>query len=178
MKKIRAALDHSTNPRIQKTELIVRPHPAHYKIYNGIEGGGITIVPKQSTLPSTDQALQLFYDSAYYAVATIGINTSGMIDAILAGKPGMAYLTPEYAKTQSETEHFKYLIRSKAIDIVRSDEEFLKAYRALLDGADPRAEERKNFITDYIRPNGIGRSAGNSAADEIEGLIKNRKSNT
>lgn len=170
VKKIRAALDRSPNPRMRETELIVRPHPAHFKIYDGIEGGGITIVPKQSSLPSTDKALQLFYDSAYYSVATIGINTSGMIDAILAGKPGMAYLTPEYAKTQSETEHFKYLVRSDAIDIVHSDEEFLKTYQAFLDGADPKAEKRKQFIADYIRPHGPERSAGSVAAEEIETL--------
>lgn len=171
VEKLRASLDHSPDERLRNTQILLRPHPAHVKIYEHISHEKIRIVPKEGSLPNTKDSLQLFYDSLYYAEATVGINTSGMIDAVIAGKPGMTVLTPEYHLTQEEAMHFQYLMDGDVLEVLRSPEEFPAAVLRILHGHDGHKDERRKFIETFIRPRGIATSAGEIAAQRIEELV-------
>lgn len=171
VEKLRESLDSASDERLRKTQLLVRPHPAHAAIYERLSHERIKIVPEKGSPPNSEESLQLFYDSLYYAEATIGVNTSGMIDAAIAGKPGMAILTREYALTQSEAVHFQYLIEGDVLEILHAPEEFPAAISRILAGHDAHKDQRKRFIGSFIRPNGILTTAGEIAAQRIEKLI-------
>ena len=45
----------------------------------------------------------------YHASATVGLNTSAMIEAAIVGRPVHTILVPEFQHSQEGTLHFRYL---------------------------------------------------------------------
>ena len=170
---IRSSLDRASDPKIQKTQIIVRPHPANFRCYERLNLPDVIIVPKNGSLPSSSEGLNLFYDSIMNSVCTIvGVDTSGIIDTMIAGAPGVAILTDEYRAKQSDAAHFRQIIDADALEFIKSPEEFPAILTSFLDGRDTKKEKRMAFITRYIRPQGRKRAAGDIVAEEIEKLIQ------
>lgn len=171
---LRKALDASNDVRLQRMQIIVRPHPSNDHIYERLKGlRDVAIIPEQGTLPDSDATLQLFYDALYHSIAAIdGANTSAIIDSIITGKPGIAILTDTYSKTQRETKHFNQLTGASALYLAQGVHEVPSLIKDLLDGKDQLKENRLAFIRRYVRPRGLDREAGEWAADEVEALIK------
>ena len=166
VERLHAALQNSTDGRLKRIQFLVRPHPANYLNYTEIKRRDIAVAPK-GTLPKSDEAMQTFYDTLYYAVAAIGINTSSMLMAIIAGKPVLTILTDTYRKTQEETQHFRQLLEHDALEAARDEGEFVHAAVRLLGGNDFRKEQRRRFIEKFVRPRGLAVVAGDIAAQEI-----------
>ncbi len=170
VEEIRGAFDK--DPLLKKAQIIIRPYPANKKIYKRLNLHSTIILPKEGGLPSSKETLNLFLDTLYFSVCTVGINTSGMIDAIIAGKPGMVFMPEKYKSSQMETKHFQHIFNSGALEGVKDGSECAAAIRHLIGGRDERKENRIAFIEHFIRPNGLRTSAGECAAKEIENLIK------
>ena len=168
IKSLRNALDQSSDQRMQRMQIVMRPHPANSRIYQGFEQNGIILVPKLGETPDGSEALQLFYDSLFYATAAVGVNTSAMIDAIILDKPVIAFLSPQYRETQSQTQHFQQLLRYDVVERAITAEECVKQIQALDDGADTRKEKRLIFVQEFIRPRGREKAVAEIIADEIE----------
>ncbi|MDP3795028.1 MAG: hypothetical protein Q8R13_03820, partial [bacterium] len=86
-------------------------------------------------------------------------------------KPVVSPLLDRYVTTQKKAEHFRLLAENQALEIVRSDEDMCRVLAALLDGRDGRRELRRRFIEKFIRPYGIGVSAGERVVAELEELV-------
>ena len=168
--ELRRALDQ--DPACIEIPLVVRPHPANTKIFEGFSMDGVYIVPRATTLPSIDSALQLSYDTMYHASALVGINTSAMIEALIVGKPVIAFLAPRYLGTQSETQHFRQLLAADAVERAENPLEFVEIVKRILAGGDMQREKRRRFVERFIRPLGWTRSAGDAAADVIEAACR------
>lgn len=171
IKELLDEFNRSQDNRIRNIQIIMRPHPAHSKIYQEMDIPGVKIVPKTGALPDLPESLQLFYDSLYHSVCAVGVNTSAMLEVVIAGKPVVALLRDEYKETQSEAQHFKVMKDSGALYLTKL-EEFSKLFGGFMDGVDPKKDTRLNFVKKYIRPRGLGISAGESAVLEIEKLCK------
>ena len=170
---LRAALDHSPDARMRRMQIIVRPHPANWRIYEKISLPGVVILPKEGTLPDGPAALQLFYDTLHHAIAAIdGANTSAIIDSIIAGRPGVAILTEKYRHTQVETKHFNQLVTADALYCARGAGEVPDVLGRLLQGMDEKKEKRTAFVERFICPCGLEISAGEAAARELEKLLQ------
>ncbi|HEY5412045.1 MAG TPA: hypothetical protein VIJ94_15090, partial [Caulobacteraceae bacterium] len=109
VEKLRRFLGASQNPELRGCQLLIRPHPANARIYEGLSGEGVCVFPKGGELPETRDGFGQMRASFLHAEAAIGINTSGMIDAVLAGLPTFSMRIARYAHTQSEAKHFRYL---------------------------------------------------------------------
>lgn len=166
------ALRASSDTSLQKTQLVLRPHPMNYKYYRDFNLERTAIVPKEGAIPDTAEARQLFFDTVFHAVAVIGVNTSAMLEAAILGKPIISFIAERYNKTQSEAAHFRALLGAGAMELVRTPEEFAEVVAKLLLGIDDFKNARENFVRDFIRPQGLEKSSGEAAADEIERLIK------
>lgn len=173
---LRDALDASSDARVRKTQLVVRPHPSskNSEFYKNFRKPGVFILFGRGGLTDTDAWLRFFYDTLYYSVAAAGMNTSAMIDAIIADKPVIGVITEKYRQTQVETKHFQQLLGANALELVHTPAEFAETVRKLLDGGDRRRIERQEFIKKFIRPLGLEKSAGELAAEEIEKLVKTK----
>lgn len=168
--ELKDALEKSSDKTIRQTQIIIRPHPSNFTPYEQYKRDGVVVYPPKGSLPSSDAARQLFYTTLAYSVASVGINTSGMIDAIIADKPVIALVTDTYAKTQSESQHFGHLVKEKAIYQIKQVKEAPALIGRLMKKDDALSGSRLAFVKKMIRPRGLNRSAGAFAADEIEAL--------
>lgn len=168
---LRASLDSARDERLRHSQIIIRPHPANSDIYDKLKLKDVSLIPKKGTLPDTDESMQTFHDSLAHSLTVFNINTSAMIEAIIAGKPLIALVTEQYKDAQLDMEYFRQLIATDAAAMAYSPEEAVEMTAQILAGNDTRAEKRKNFVSQFIRPNDPEKSAGECAAEEIERLV-------
>ena len=170
------ALRGHPDPKVSSAQLLVRPHPANAKNYLRLDGlEGLAVWPKTGTLPESDEAQLDFVNSALHAVASMGINTSGMIDTIILGRPCIALVVDQYAKTQNEAVHFGHLYRSGAMDIAKGSAACVHAMASLLSGIDTKSAERAAFVKAFVRPWGLQHAAGDLGAMALERLGEHKK---
>ncbi|MGH2980538.1 MAG: hypothetical protein ACRDKV_00655, partial [Solirubrobacterales bacterium] len=145
----------------------VRPHPANAEVYGGLEEPNVVVWPKAGRLPDSESSRQEFGATLNHAVAAIGINTSGMIDAVIADRPCVALLVPEYDETQRDAVHFKYLVQASTLELANGPSACAGLLLALLQGADSTRDARRRFVEAFVRPRALGVPAGALAAQAI-----------
>lgn len=175
IRELRKSLDNSSDQVLRELQIVVRPHPSNAEIYKNFSLSGAVLAPKGRATP--DEELQLSFDTYYHAVAAVGIFTSAMMEAQIMGKPVIVILSDQYKKTQLEAHHFQDFIRGDSLELVNNLGEFQIKIKEILAGKDTRKEKRKNFVVNYIRPLGIGKSAGMAAVEEIEKLASRKNVN-
>lgn len=173
IRKLRGALDQAEDPAMREVSLVVRPHPGNFKIYANLALPKTWLIPREGVLPNMPEAVSCFYDTLHHAAAAVvGVNTSSVIETVIADKPVVTLLTDEYRKTQIETQHFQQLVETDALAQASTPEEGVLLLKQLIAGHDRWREKRAAFIKKYIRPFGRDRVAGEAAADEIEMLVQ------
>ncbi len=172
VRELKKALAVSKDKKAQKIQIVVRPHPANYEIYKNFKEEGVVLIPKEGELPSDDRALQLFYETLHHSFATIGVNTSAMIDSIIAGLPGIALLTEKYKSTQVDTEHFSQLLGEGVMEVVGKLEELPSVLVNIMNGEDVKKSKRAAFVKKFVRPRGLKMAAGDVVVGEVEELVK------
>lgn len=163
-------LENSQSERLQETQVLVRPHPANADVYSRISRPDIRVWPERGALPSSAEEFTHMRNTFLHANAAVGINTSAMIDSILAGLPTFSVRLDHYVDTQANTPHFRYLEETDALCCVSSLPHFSEELRTLLDGRDARVKERRDFAQRFARPRGLDRPAGDVIAEAIIGL--------
>jgi hypothetical protein len=156
------------DPALRETGLLIRPHPANAKVYEGLAGHQVAVWPKEGALPESTESLQDFYNTLVHCAVTIGINTSGMIDALIVGKPCVTIMTERYRSTQLQAVHFRHLLHADVLEVAHSVEDGVGAIERLRNGIELKREQRRRFVEEFIRPRGIERPAGEIAAQAIK----------
>lgn len=170
------AMRKHPDPVLASAQLLVRPHPANAKNYSRLEGSeGLAIWPKTGTLPESDEAQSDFINSVRHAVAAMGINTSGMMDNIILGRPCIALMTERYVKTQDKAVHFGHLYKSGSLEIARDGASCADLLSGLLDGHDEKGGVRDAFVQQFFRPYGLAHSAGKLGAMALESLAQKKQ---
>lgn len=168
IRELREAFDRSSDARLRRTEIVVRPHPANARRYGTLSLPGVSVMPKGGALPDTADAFQLSLDSYTHATAAVGVFTSAMMEAMIVGKPVVVVKSDVYRETQEDAQHFKDFVASGGQEVIQSADAAAEAVSRLMDGVDTHAAARTTFVKTIIRPNGLTRPAGAIAADEIE----------
>lgn len=167
--KLQEALLASSDKRLRHAQIVVRPHPLNNSYYRKFRLKNVKVAPNKG-FPLTVEDRNDYIGLLRICDAVVGVNTSGMIDAIVADKPVMSIILSKYEKTQTQALHFKYLMDSNVLLPVFSVEDFPKQLVKILDGEDSSREQRKLFLKRMIRPCGIDKSAGAGAAWAILGI--------
>ena len=165
VEKLLRFLRSSGNQQLRGCQLLVRPHPANAKIYQKLSGDGVCVFPKDGELPETREGFAQMRASFHHAAAALGINTSGMVDSVLAGLPTCSVRLPRYAQTQSEAVHFRYLEEDDALYLCDDLTGFCETMIGLFGGQDPKAAGRAAFARKFARPQGLERAAGDIIAE-------------
>lgn len=169
--KLISAVANHKNPDINTLQFIIRPHPANADHYGNVNWGNATVLwPRKAALPDSKDAVRTFYNTLLHSIGTVGINTTGMIDAVVADKPSATIFVDRYKKSQVEAPHFQHLFGSGALERVHNGEEFTEFVERILQGRDNAQEQRRKFVTTFVRSRGLCRSAGSVAAMAIEML--------
>ena len=152
------------DPQVRRIQILVRPHPSNVEICSAIQDEGVQVWPKGRTMMGTVDFWQDFYNSMKYSFGTVGINTTGMIDAVINDRPGAAIMSERYRLTQMQSMHFCQLLKANVLEIAESAPACVEVLRDMLVGIDRKKAERSRFIHDFVRPHGLARPAGYYAA--------------
>lgn len=165
-----------THPKesIQNVGMLARPHPVNAKHYYRLTGDHLVVWPKDGALPESHDSQRDFYNALRHCEFTIGINTSGMIDAIILGKPCLTVMTDQYQLTQEKAVHFRQLLQADVLDVNHSPEDAIDSMVRLLDGEDRHFDQRQQFVKKFVRPHGLDIAAGDVAAQAIELIARGR----
>jgi hypothetical protein len=155
------------SPEVQKLQILVRPHPSNVEICSAIEEEGMQVWPKGRKMIGTEEFWQDFYNSLKYCTGTVGINTTGMIDAVINDRPGVTIMSARYRLTQMQSMHFCQLMHANVLEVANTVPACVEILREILSGVDRKKVERSQFIHDFVRPHGASRPAGYFAARAI-----------
>lgn len=163
--ELRARLD----PKVQ---ILARPHPSNAAAFKGLPSEVARVWPSEGQLPFFEEDFQDLRDSFRYSVAAIGLNTSAMVDALIADRPCVCLLLPAHDITQSQALHFRELLDSGALFVEPSVEEGVRCVEELLTGHDRLAGHRKDFVKDLLWPRSEDKTAGWHSARALIALGK------
>ena len=168
------AIRRNSDERLRGVSLLVRPHPQNAAQWENVDLAAefehAALWPKTGVNPIGGIARSDYFDSMYHAEAVVGVNTSGMIESGILGKPVYSVLTEEFASTQEGTLHFQHLknVEGGLLHLAGSLEEHASQLSRLL--ADGRSERQgtRQFIQAFIRPNGLDQAATPLVVEAVE----------
>jgi hypothetical protein len=172
---------HADDDAVRTAGVLVRPHPQNARQWDGIEldSPNAVIWPQGGVHPDAGEAQAGYFDSMAWSAAVVGINTSALIEAGIAGKSVYTVLDPQFAGTQAGTLHFHYLLAENggllhtATDLRAHVEQLATALR------EPDADRARvqAFVESFVRPGGLDRPAADVLAEAIgEAALANEPS--
>lgn len=171
------AMRRSGDPALAQLQVVFKPHPANLRPLPRLDAAGVPVYQRQRGRPDTADALADFRDVLHHAVAIAGINTTGMLDAVLGGRPCVALAVKKYRQTQTCTAHFRRMQESKALLVAGSVKVAVEIVGRILRGDDRTADARRRFAATYARPRGLATDAGLAAAIAIELAAQKQSAN-
>lgn len=166
----RFAADLSTCEKTRNCLLLVRPHPLNYQIWVNIEPlpENVCIYPKQGDLPDNPVSIDIYCHSIYFAKAMIGLNTSAFLEASVLDRSCIALPAMRDCYDQERFGHFRHLANGNFIHTPASLVEATNILSdMLMSGVDTKEAARRDFIKNFLRPNGMGREASAVMLDAI-----------
>jgi len=162
----------------QDIGFLIRPHPANIKQWqvapSFLELQDVTVWPRFGATPINEEAKRDYFDSLYHAEAVVGINSSGMIEAGILGKPVFTILDDDFKDTQEGTIHFRYLVSGGFLHISKNLAEhcsqLAKVTKSDSEGT-AKNSQMSHFISEFVRPLGIDELSAPRLADEIESTV-------
>jgi hypothetical protein len=166
------ALREAPDPKLRRLQVVFKPHPGgslrNVRALPRLDKAGILVWPRERGRPDTADEVHGFRDMMHHAAIVVGVNTTGMVDAILCDRPCLALTVKRYRSTQTDTTHFRRMLESNAFLVGRSVRNATTLISRTLAGDDPTAVARRRFAAIYARPRGVGAEAGEAAAIAIE----------
>ena len=169
-----AAIRASADPWVRSAGLLVRPHPQNAEQWQTVdlpaEFANVSVWPKAGMNPIGGAARHEYFDSMYHAEAVVGVNTSGMIESGIVGRPVYAVQVAEFAATQDGTLHFQHLknVDGGLLHLAGTlAEHVAQLARLPVDGEAGRQQVRR-FIQGFVRPHGLDVAATPRVVAAIE----------
>jgi hypothetical protein len=169
-----AAIRASSDPRLREAGLLVRPHPQNADQWKGVdleaEFGHVAVWPRNGVNPIGGAARSDYFDSMYHAEAVVGVNTSGMIESGIIGRPVYAVQVDEFAATQDGTLHFQHLknVDGGLLHLSSTLDAHIAQLERLPEEAEAGRGKTQRFIRAFVRPHGLDVAATPKVVDEIE----------
>lgn len=155
------------DPKTKELKILVRPYPSNAAVWENIVAENLIVWPPGGALPHTEQARYDFYDTLWYSIAVAGVNTTAFLEAAIVDRPCLTVVTPRYQRTQIESAHFQHLRDADFIEIAESFNEFAILLANILSGKDTKADNRRRFVREFIRPSGVDQPAAPIMAEAI-----------
>lgn len=145
------------NPATANCTLLVRPHPLHHKLWHNFNAPhkNIIVWPRNGELPDNPDSLRNFVNSIGNSVAVLGANTSAFLEAAIQDRPCIMLPDLDGYLEKDIFGHFMHLLRGGWMYAPLTYEDAALQVGSLLAGVDVRADCRRRFIKDFLRPHGM-----------------------
>ena len=152
--------------------VLVRPHPARLKEWNGVDLSGEADVVVWGRNPVDRDAKDGYFNSLHHSSAVVGLNTSAFLEAAIVGRPVLTPLLPEHTENQEGTIHFHYLLTvgGGLLHTSRALGEHYAQLNAVLAAGDRESARSRRFVEAFIRPHGLDVAATPVFVREVEKL--------
>jgi hypothetical protein len=160
-------------PALGGLEVLIRPHPENRQPWGRLIARrlpGVRVWPRIGESPTADQAANDYFESIRNSRAVVGINSSGLIEAGVIGRPVLTLLDPEFAATQEGTLHFHHLMQvgDGLLRTARTWEEHgVHLTEALAQGEAEARQLSRRFVAEFVRPTGLDVAATPRFVDEV-----------
>jgi len=158
----------SDDQTIRECGILVRPHPALRASWASVDMSDVGNMA--ISLEASRGADQELFDSLYHAHAAVGLNTSGMLEAAIVGRPVHTLLIPGFDEGQVGTIHFQYLVEAYGglATIARDFAEHHHQLAPILRQAPSSSHRSLGFAQQFLRPLGVDRPVAPILTMEIE----------
>lgn len=168
-------LRESGHPVLRDCGILVRPHFKRGDEWRNVDFAGLGPIvcwPPTGDVPVDTRSKSNYFDSMYHASATVGLNTSAMIEAGIVGRPVHTVLLPEFRDNQEGTVHFHYLLDgpNALLRAARSLNDHARDVADVLEGRDPDPDRSPRFVRTFVRPCGRDVSATRRFVEALEDL--------
>jgi hypothetical protein len=168
-----ATLRSASDPAVRELQVVVRPHPQNGRQWQEADLADLPEVrvwPPAGADPIDEGSRADYHDTIDACAAVVGINTSGLIESAVIGRPVLTVLDSDFAQTQAGTLHFDHLRRAGGGLLVTaaSLDEHAAQLGEVLRGANGFDERNAAFLRAFVRPHGLERPAAPILADAIE----------
>jgi hypothetical protein len=166
-------LRQSNHAALRECGILIRPHPHRTREWRGVDlspFANVVCWPPLGEVPADAASKNDYFDSLFHSSATVGLNTSAMIEAAILGRPVHTILVPEYQHSQEGTIHFRYLLDgpNSPLRISRSLDEHAAGLARVLDGDERDPQMRARFVEHFVRPGGLEVRATDRFVDALE----------
>ncbi|UUY05670.1 hypothetical protein LRS13_09165 [Svornostia abyssi] len=167
------AVRSASDPRVRDAGLVVRGHPAR-----PLGAAGVTLARRHGVVV-IDPADTQDEPEDYFALlacsdAVVGVNTSAMLEAAIAGTPVLTLLDAACAAGQERTRHFHHLLGDPPgtglVRVGHSVAEHVAQLGEELAGTGRGEQRSQRFVASFIRPFGADTAATHLVVDAIERL--------
>lgn len=149
--------------------LVVRPHPRNTSAFDRLIAANVVVAPP-SGFPDGDAARTELLGLVWHAEAVVGLNTSLFIEAAILETPVVAMSLRGYVAedvTPANLTHFEHLRRAGFIYHVDGPAQAAAALSALRDRGDEKFTAQAAFVSEFVRPRGLHRSAAGLVVERL-----------
>ena len=175
------AVRSSDDGRLSSATVLLRPHPTLAKAWHSRRFDrepGVVVSPATVRDALNSNAFREQYRAElHHSSLAFGINTTGLIDAAIFGKPALTVELPELFDGQKGTVHFEHLAQVDAglLRTASSLDEHV-AMLSELAGRDPYGQDERSaaFIGTFVRPCGLDSQPAELFVEELLALCRTR----
>jgi hypothetical protein len=175
------AVRSSSDPVLSSATVLLRPHPTLSEAWHACEFDrqpGVVVSPATIRDALNSSGFREQYRSElHHASVVFGINTSGVIDAAIFGKPALTVELPELFHGQHGTVHFEH-VAAPDTGLLRTAAS-MGEHLAMLGEfvrRDPYAQDERSaaFIRRFVRPRGLDSQPAQIFVEELVDLCRTR----
>jgi len=167
------ALRSYPDDRVSNAGVLIRPHPGNPQDWKRLSNQkNVAVWPSAGEQVLDEDARARYFDSIYHAKVIVAVNTSGMIEAGIVGRPVVMLSDKRMQVTQEGTLHFRLLVENGLIQKVTSEAEHFQKLAEYITGTDDDRKKRDEFIMDFVRPCGLSAPAATMVVDELVALAQ------
>jgi hypothetical protein len=148
--------DLEMHKETKDAQILVRPHPQNLTVVPALLAAGgknISVFPNPGEFPDTEEKRRMFYNSIYHSIAVVGVNTTAFLEAAALDKPCITIIDEVSSETQ-QLPHFHHLADAGFLETAHNTDELARILKDITAGVDAHAENRRQFVIDFLRPTG------------------------
>lgn len=172
LKKVR----NHPDPVIRQANVLVRPHPGNPQQWCDLQAlANVVVWPPHGEQVVDIETRSRYFDSLHHCAVVVAINTSGMLESAIVGKPVLMLSDGRSHLTQEGTLHFRHLLNGGLVHRVTSEADHFEQLGAFLNGQDRGKAQRDRFILEFVRPLGLDVKPASVGLRSLDALCDRRE---